>query len=120
MLCGVRLVTASETQSGRRWNEARVKQLTGGEKIPARFMRQDFFEYTPQFKLMISGNHKPSLRNVDEAIRRRIHLVPFTVTIPPAERDKDLPEKLKAEWLDPQLDSQGAGGTEGTQSAAAD
>jgi putative DNA primase/helicase len=98
MLRGARLVTASETQSGRRWNEARIKQLTGGDKIAARFMRQDFFEFTPQFKLMISGNHKPSLRNVNEAIRRRIHLVPFTVTIPPAERDRDLAEKLKAEW----------------------
>ena len=61
-------------------------------------MRGDFFEFTPQFKLMISGNHKPALRNVDEAIRRRLHLIPFTVTIPPQERDPDLPDKLKAEW----------------------
>jgi P4 family phage/plasmid primase-like protien len=61
-------------------------------------MRADFFTYTPQFKLVIVGNHKPALRNVDEAIRRRIHLVPFTVTIPPAERDKDLSTKLRPEW----------------------
>lgn len=61
-------------------------------------MRQDFFEYTPQFKLVIAGNHKPGLRSVDEAIRRRFHLVPFTVTIPPAERDPNLREALKAEW----------------------
>ncbi|MEE3502644.1 phage/plasmid primase, P4 family [Acidiphilium acidophilum] len=54
--------------------------------------------YQPQFKLIIAGNHKPSLKNVDEAIRRRFHLVPFTVTIPPGERDKDFPDKLKAEW----------------------
>jgi putative DNA primase/helicase len=60
-------------------------------------MRQDFFRFTPQFKLIIAGNHKPSLRTVDEAIRRRFHLVPFTITIPPAERDPDLPNKLKAE-----------------------
>ena len=60
-------------------------------------MRQDFFEYIPQFKLLIAGNHKPSLRSVDEAIRRRFHLIPFKVTIPPSERDLDLPEKLKAE-----------------------
>jgi len=98
MLRGKRLVAATETQSNRRWNESRIKSLTGGDRISARFMRQDFFEYSPQFKLMISGNHKPSLRNVTEAIRRRIHLIPFTVTIPPAERDRDLPEKLKAEW----------------------
>jgi putative DNA primase/helicase len=98
MLRGARLVVASETQAGRHWNEARIKALTGGDRIPARFMRGDFFEFTPQFKLMISGNHKPSLRNVDEAMRRRLHLIPFTVTIPEQERDQSLTEKLKAEW----------------------
>ena len=51
----------------------KIKTLTGGDKIAARFMRQDFFEYVPQFKLLIAGNHKPSLRTVDEAIRRRFH-----------------------------------------------
>ena len=61
-------------------------------------MRQDFFEYRPAFKLVIAGNHKPSLRSVDEAIRRRFHLIPFAVTIPADERDSDLTEKLKAEW----------------------
>ena len=61
-------------------------------------MRCDFFEYTPQFKLWIAGNHKPRLRNVDEAMRRRMHLVPFSVTIPPEERDLELADKLKAEW----------------------
>jgi putative DNA primase/helicase len=61
-------------------------------------MRQDFFEFVPQFKLVIAGNHKPGLRSVDEAIRRRFHLIPFAVTIPPEERDKDLTEKLRAEW----------------------
>jgi putative DNA primase/helicase len=98
MLRGARLVIASETQAGRNWNEARIKALTGGDKIVARFMRGDFFEFIPQFKLMISGNHKPTLRNVDEAIRRRLHLIPFTVTIPPEERDRDLADKLRAEW----------------------
>src|SRR5438045_959133 len=63
-----------------------------GDRIPARFMRQDFFEYTPQFKLIIAGNHKPGLRSVDEAIRRRFNLIPFIVTIPPDERDETLPE----------------------------
>jgi putative DNA primase/helicase len=61
-------------------------------------MRQDFFTFIPQFKLMIAGNHKPSLRGVDEAIRRRLHLIPFTVTIPKDERDPELFEKLKPEW----------------------
>jgi putative DNA primase/helicase len=96
-LCGARLVTAVETEEGRRWAESRIKTLTGGDKISARFMRQDFFEYTPQFKLIIAGNHKPGLRSVDEAIRRRFNLIPFDVTIPPEERDEDLPDKLDAE-----------------------
>jgi putative DNA primase/helicase len=96
-LRGARLVTAIETEEGRRWAESRIKSLTGGDKISARFMRQDFFEFTPQFKLIIAGNHKPGLRSVDEAIRRRFNLIPFTVTIPPDERDEALPEKLRAE-----------------------
>jgi hypothetical protein len=53
-------------------------------------MRQDFFEFRPQFKLIIAGNHKPGLRSVDEATRRRFHLIPFNVTIPPHERDQSL------------------------------
>jgi putative DNA primase/helicase len=97
-LRGARLVTASETQEGRQWDETKVKLLTGGDKISARFMRGDFFEFIPQFKLVIAGNHRPTLRTVDEAIRRRLNLIPFTVTIPPAERDPELTEKLKAEW----------------------
>ena len=97
-LRGARLVTAIETEEGRRWDEAKIKALTGGDKISARFMRQDYFEFGPQFKLWMAGNHKPSLRSVDESIRRRMNLLPFTVTIPPEERDRDLPEKLKAEW----------------------
>jgi putative DNA primase/helicase len=72
--------------------------MTGGDPITARYMRQDFFNFIPQFKLAISGNHKPSLRSVDEAIRRRFHLVPFTVTIPEKDRDRKLFEKLKPEW----------------------
>ena len=98
MLRGARLVTASETEDGRAWAKSRIKQMTGGDKISARFMRQDFFEFMPQFKLLISGNHKPSFRGVDEAIRRRFLLLPFLVTVPESERDPDLPEKLKAEW----------------------
>jgi putative DNA primase/helicase len=96
-LRGARMVTAVETEEGRRWAESKIKTLTGGDKIAARFMRQDFFEYTPQFKLIVAGNHKPGLRSVDEAIRRRFNLVPFTVTIPPTERDEKLPDKLRAE-----------------------
>lgn len=96
-MAGARLVLAEELEEGRRWNMARVKQLTGGAPITARFMRQDSFTFTPSHTLILAGNHKPSLRTVDEAIRRRLHLVPFTVTIPPEDRDPNLPTKLAAE-----------------------
>jgi putative DNA primase/helicase len=97
-LQGARLVSAIETEEGRRWDEAKLKALTGGEVIEARFMRQDFFKYMPQFKLLIAGNHRPTLRTVDEAIRRRMHLVPWNVVIPAHERDKKLGAKLRKEW----------------------
>jgi putative DNA primase/helicase len=97
-LRGARLVTVDETDSSKRWNEQRIKRITGGGKIEARFMRQDDFEYVPQFKLLIAGNHKPQLRGVGKAIQRRIHLVPFTVTIPDNERDNELAQKLEAEY----------------------
>jgi putative DNA primase/helicase len=97
-LQGARLVTAIETEEGRRWAESKLKNLTGGDKIAARFMRQNFFEFVPQFKLVVAGNHKPGLRSVDEAIRRRLNLIPFTVTIAPEERDGELDDKLRAEW----------------------
>lgn len=96
-LRGARFVSSIETEQGRRWNESKVKAITGGDKVSARFMRQDFFEYVPQFKLVIAGNHKPSIRNVDEAMKRRLHLIPFTVTIPPERRDGRLTEKLLKE-----------------------
>lgn len=96
MLSGARLVTASETQSGKRWDEAKVRVLTGGDPITARFMRQDNFTYIPQFKLVFMGNHKPEIRDVDAAMKRRIQLVPFTVT--PEVVDKELGTKLRAEW----------------------
>jgi P4 family phage/plasmid primase-like protien len=96
-LRGARIVTSIETEQGSRWAESKLKALTGGDPIMARFMRQDFFEFTPQFKLLVAGNHKPAIRNVDEAMRRRLHMIPFTVTIPPAQRDKRLAERLLAE-----------------------
>jgi P4 family phage/plasmid primase-like protien len=95
-LAGARLVTASETDAGRRWDEAKLKRMTGGDPITARAMREDFFTYIPQFKLAFIGNHKPEIRNLDEAMRRRTHLVPFTQT--PKEKDKQLAEKLREEW----------------------
>lgn len=97
-LMGARLVTSQETASGAQWDDARLKALTGGDPITARFMRQDFFTFRPTFKLIIADNHKPKLSSIDEAMRRRIHLIPFTATIPAELRDPDLPTKLKAEW----------------------
>jgi putative DNA primase/helicase len=97
-LKGARLVVASETTKGRAWDEAKIKNLTGGDKLTGRFMRGDFFDFKPTHKLLITGNHMPSLRNVDEAMRSRFLLVPFIVRIPEAERDPKLAEKLKTEW----------------------
>jgi putative DNA primase/helicase len=95
-LRGARLVSASETEEGRQWAESRIKQLTGGDTVSARFMRQDFFEYTPQYKITIMGNHQPRLNNVDEAMRRRVNIVPFTNK--PEKPDPELRAKLKDEW----------------------
>jgi putative DNA primase/helicase len=95
-LRGARFVYASETQGGKRWNEARIKELTGSEPITARFMHKDEFTYEPTFKLNFLGNHKPELRNVDEGIRRRLHLIPFTTK--PEKPDQSLMDKLKEEW----------------------
>ncbi|THD54582.1 MAG: hypothetical protein E8A46_08175 [Bradyrhizobium sp.] len=95
-LRGARLVTASETEKCHAWAEARIKTLTGGDRIAARFMRQDFFEFTPQFKLIVVGNHKPTLANVDDAIKRRFYVIPFVRK--PASPDRHLERKLVAEW----------------------
>ena len=97
-LCGKRLVIAQETQEGRRWDEVKLKNLTGGDPLTARFMRQDFFDFVPTFKLFIASNHRPRLYSVDPAMRRRLLLVPFIVHIPENERDTKLREKLETEW----------------------
>lgn len=97
-LQGARLVAGSELPAGKAWNESVIKDLTGGDIITARFMRQDYFDYMPQFTLFIAGNHRPSFSGIDEAIRRRVCLIPFTVTIPKEERDPELPQKLEDEW----------------------
>src|SRR5262249_16187792 len=91
-LAGARLLLASETEEGRAWAEARLKACTGGDPITARFMRQDEFTYEPQFKLLFIGNHKPNLHNVDDAIRARVNIVPFSFQ--PKSIDRRLDEKL--------------------------
>jgi putative DNA primase/helicase len=96
-LNGPRLVAMSETEEGRRWNESRVKSMTGGDPLTGRFMKQDFFSFIPRFKFFISGNFPPVIRNVDEAIKARLHFVKWPVRIPEEEQDKDLIEKLRPE-----------------------
>lgn len=96
-LKGIRLVKAVETDSGRRLAEARVKQMTGRDTISARFMRGEWFDFKPEFTAWLATNHKPEVRGTDKAIWDRIRLVPFTVTIPEAEQDRELADKLRAE-----------------------
>lgn len=96
-LRGARLVTAAEAECNRRLAEALVKQLTGGDKIAARFLHGEFFEFAPTFKLFLAVNHKPVIQGTDHAIWRRIRLIPFTVTIPTDKQDRTLPDKLRAE-----------------------
>ena len=96
MLAGARLVTASETEEGRVWADGRLKLLTGGDPVTARFLGRDPFTFTPRFKLLVVGNHMPVLRTVDAALRRRLCVVPFAHR--PAVPDRRLEAKLRAEW----------------------
>jgi putative DNA primase/helicase len=95
-LRGARLVTAQETEHGRKWNEALLKKVTGGDRIAARYMRKDFFEFTPEFTLMVSGNHTPHLSNADEALARRFQIVPFNHK--PTAVNRKLRQQLKIEY----------------------
>ena len=97
VLNGARLALCPEIDGGRRWNIARLKRLSGGDPLTARLIAKDPFEFLPSHKLVVIANSSPALSIVDEAVRRRFHKLEFNVTIPPNERDPDLPEKLKAE-----------------------
>ncbi len=96
-LRGARLVMSVEIQEDWALNEARVKQLTGGDIISARYMRGDYFDFEPTHKLFLQGNHRPRIAGTDHAIWRRPLLVDFPVTIPNNEQDTELGDKLKAE-----------------------
>ncbi|MFI8492197.1 phage/plasmid primase, P4 family [Peribacillus butanolivorans] len=96
-LDGARFVSAVESEEGQQLSESLVKQITGGEKMSARFLRQEYFEFTPEFKVFFTTNHKPIIKGSDEGIWRRIKLIPFTVTIPKDKIDYDLPDKLAKE-----------------------
>ena len=97
-LAGARMVTAIEANVNRHLDEAKIKGMTGGEPITARFMRQNFFQFVPEFKLWFVANDRPRVRGTDEAFWRRVRVIPLTIKIPEAERDPDLPTKLRAEW----------------------
>jgi putative DNA primase/helicase len=96
-LRGARMVTTIETERDRRLAEALVKQLSGGDRIRARRMRCDYFEFAPVHHIWLAGNHLPNIRGTDLGIWRRIALVPFEVTFEGERQDPDLPAKLAAE-----------------------
>lgn len=97
LLSGARLARASELPVGKVWDEALLKQITGGDRMTARFMRQDNFTFTPQCTLIVDANNAPSVRGIDEAFRRRMCVIPFDVTITKDQVDPDLPAKLMCE-----------------------
>ena len=105
---GVRLAVSSEVEEGQRWAESRLKALTGDASLTGRYMRQDFFEFRRTHKLMVAGNHRPAIRVVDEAMRRRIHLVPSrrgsratqpTATCPRSSAPKRWRARLDGPWV---------------------
>jgi len=99
-LKGARLVTSVEPNEGMRLNEGLLKQITGDDMITARKLYGDEFEYRPEFKLWMATNHKPTIRGTDIGIWRRIHIIPFTTTIPENKVDKNLSDKLTEELPD--------------------
>jgi len=96
-LFGKRFVACIEAEDGRRLAESLVKELTGGDRIRARRMREDFWEFQATHKIWLAANHKPQVRGTDHGIWRRIKLIPFTVIIPDDKQDKELPGKLLTE-----------------------
>ncbi|MBO4639935.1 MAG: hypothetical protein J5710_09295 [Treponema sp.] len=96
-LKGLRLVTTSEIEQGRQISESLIKVVTGEDALTARFLYGEYFSFKPTFKIFMATNHKPKIRGADNGIWRRIKMIPFTVTIPPEQRDKNLTAKLIAE-----------------------
>jgi putative DNA primase/helicase len=96
-LLGVRLAVSSEVEEGQHWAESRIKALTGDAVLTGRFMRMDYFEFRRTHKLLVSGNHRPAIRTVDDAMRRRIALIPFRAKFTGDTVIHDMPERLRAE-----------------------
>nr|WP_320132152.1 phage/plasmid primase, P4 family [uncultured Holophaga sp.] len=93
----IRFASTSEVKTDAKWDEERIKNLTGGDIIKARKMREDFWEFNPTHKIWISVNHRPSTTDSTYGFWRRVKMIPFTVTIPKEKQDPKLPEALKAE-----------------------
>jgi putative DNA primase/helicase len=96
-LHNARMVVASEADRERRLAEGMLKNCTGGDPVNARFMRAEFFSFVPRFKVFLATNQRPIVRGTDHGLWRRIRLIPFNVTIPPADQDPYLADALKAE-----------------------
>lgn len=96
-LRGARFTPTVEVEDGRAMAESLVKQLTGGDKISARFLYQEFVDFFPVCKIWIATNHRPEIRGTDHAIWRRIVLIPYEVQFDDSQRDPDLAAKLIAE-----------------------
>ncbi len=96
-LPAVRLIAAEEPEMGVKLRGALIKKMTGGTKMDVRKLNEDFFEFKPHFKLVISGNHKPVIIDDSDGMWARIKMVPWNVQIPDEEKDLTLPDKLRAE-----------------------
>lgn len=96
-LVGVRLAVSNEIEEGAYWDENRLKELTGDVRLTGRFMRMDFFSFDATHKHVIAGNHRPQVRNMDAAMRRRLLLIPFNAKFEGARRDPFMLERLKTE-----------------------
>jgi putative DNA primase/helicase len=96
-LFGLRLAVLHESDHGRRLAEGTVKRLTGGDRVKARRMREDFWHFEPSHTFAMLTNHKPIIGGTDEGIWRRLRLVPWDVIIPPEERDGELGDRLALE-----------------------
>jgi len=96
-LHGIRAAMTTEVDEGSMVSESLVKQMTGGDPIPARHLYGKPFEFLPWFKLFVAGNHLAHIRGSDEGIWRRVDLIPFEVTIPADQRDPYLAESLRSE-----------------------
>jgi len=97
-LAGARFISVNETKEGHRFDEPKIKSMTGGDKLVARNLYKDSFEFEMKAKIWIRTNHHPEFRGEDIGIKRRMRKIPFLVNVPPEKRDIELPDKLKSEY----------------------